>query len=56
VEEEMITLVKLRKFMPHKASFNSNIVNVDNNVIVLVDGMNCVYEFNLDTKDFVYVS
>lgn len=56
VEEEMITLVKLRKFMPHKASFSSNIVNVDNNVIVLVDGMNCVYEFNLDTKDFVYVS
>ena len=55
-DDEMMTLVKLRKYMPNKGSFSSNVVNVDNNVIVLVDGMNCVYEFNLDTKDFVYVS
>jgi hypothetical protein len=56
-DEDMMTVVKLRKVMPCKGSFSgNNVVNVDNNVIVLVDGMNCVYEFNLDTKDFVYVA
>ena len=44
--DDMMTLVKLRKYMPNKASFSSNVVNVDNNIIVLVDGMNCVYELS----------
>ena len=52
-EEEIITLVKSRELLPNKTYFSSNIVAIENTLIML-DGMNNAYEYNIGTKEFFY--
>ena len=52
-EEEIITLVKSRELLPNKTYFSSNIVAIENTLIML-DGMNNASEYNIGTKEFFY--
>lgn len=52
-QDEKITLVKSRETLPNKTYFSSNILLIDNTMIML-DGMNNAYEYNVGTKEFLY--
>lgn len=52
-QDEKITLVKSRETLPNKTYFSSNILLIDNTMVML-DGMNNAYEYNVGTKEFFY--